>query len=108
MEAPEHLNVRFRREYRNCIPARRVHAQLSGSFRFAAASDFGYSADYFGDLRLLLREGDAIGSSTVRNFTVLSNVLGSPAQARYNDSGNVIVKVTDAAGAQHLVLIAVP
>ncbi len=52
--------------------------------------------------------GDAIGSSTVRNFTVLSNVLGSPAQARCNDSGNVIVKVTDTAGAQHLVLIAVP
>ncbi len=73
------------------------------------ANDVGlWATDYFGDLRLLLREGDAIGSTTVRNFTVLSNVLGSPAQARYNDSGNVIVKVTDAAGAQHLVLIAVP
>ena len=80
-----------------------------GPGAITTANDVGlWATDFFGNLRLLLREGDAIGSSTVRNYTVLSNVPGSPAQARYNDNGNVIVRVTDASNAQHLVLIAVP
>jgi hypothetical protein len=68
-----------------------------------------WATDSFGALRLLIREGDAIGSSTVKSFTVLSSVPGSPAQTRsFNGGGSVVVRVTDATMAQHLVLIAVP
>jgi hypothetical protein len=60
-------------------------------------------------LLLLLREGDAIGASTVKTFVALSSVVGSPAQTRsFNSAGSVLVKATDALGAQHLLLIAVP
>jgi uncharacterized repeat protein (TIGR03803 family) len=68
-----------------------------------------WATDRWGDLRALLSTGDMIGTSTVRNFIVLSNVPGSPAQTRsYDNSGNVIVKATDTTGAQHLIHIAVP
>ena len=74
------------------------------------ADDVGlWATDSFGALRLLMREGDAIGASMVKTFTVLSSVVGSPAQTRsYNNTGGVIVRVTDATGAQHLVQISVP
>ena len=74
------------------------------------ANDVGlWATDSLGALRLLLQEGDAIGASTVKTFTVLSSVVGSPAQTRsFNNSGSVIVKATDATGAQHLLHIAVP
>jgi hypothetical protein len=74
------------------------------------ANDVGlWATDSSGELRLLLREGDAIGASTVKTFTVLSSVVGSPAQTRsFNNSGSVIVRVTDLLGAQHLLHIAVP
>ncbi len=40
---------------------------------------------------------------------VLSSVVGSPAQTRsFNSAGSVVVKATDALGAQHLLQIAVP
>jgi hypothetical protein len=56
-----------------------------------------------------MREGDPIGTSTVKSFTVLSMVAGSPAQTRsFNNAGVVVLKVTDMAGAQHLVQIALP
>ena len=65
--------------------------------------------DSTGALRLLLQEGDAIGTSTVKTFVVLSSVVGSPAQTRsFNSGGSVVVKATDALGAQHLLQIAVP
>ncbi len=68
-----------------------------------------WATDRFGVLRLLVREGDVIGTSTVKSFTVLSSVVGSPAQTRsFNRNGSVVVRVTDAAGAQHLLHIAVP
>ena len=74
------------------------------------ANDVGlWATDSSGELRLLLREGDAIGASTVKTFMVLSSVVGSPAQTRsFNNSGSVIVRVTDLLGAQHLLHIAVP
>lgn len=74
------------------------------------ANDVGlWATDSFGALRLLMREGDAIGASTVKTFTVLSSVPGSPAQTRsFNNDAVVIVRVTDMTGAQHLVQIAVP
>ncbi len=68
-----------------------------------------WATDSLGALRLLLREGDALGSSNVRKFSVLTSVLGSPAQTRsFSDTGSVIVRATDAKGAEHLVLITVP
>ena len=68
-----------------------------------------WATDSSGELRLLLREGDAIGTSTVKTFTVLSSVVGSPAQTRsFNRIGSVIVRATDMTGAQHLLHIAVP
>lgn len=74
------------------------------------ANDVGlWATDSTGALRLLLQEGDVIGASTVKTFVVLSSVTGSPAQTRsFNSAGSVIVKATDALGAQHLLLIAVP
>ncbi len=74
------------------------------------ANDMGlWATDSTGALRLLLREGDALGTSTVQTFTVLSTVLGSPAQTRsFNNGGSIILRATDATGAQHLLSIAVP
>ncbi len=74
------------------------------------ANDVGlWATDSFGSLRLLLQEGDTMGTSIVKTFAVLSSVTGSPAQTRsFNGGGGVIVKVTDTLGAQHLVHIAVP
>ena len=83
-------------------------AKLGGAV--TAANDVGlWATDSFGGLRLLLREGDALGASTIKSFIVLSSVTGSPAQTRsFNNGGSVIVKATDATGAQHLLHIAVP
>ena len=76
----------------------------------SGANDAGlWGTDSSGALRLLLREGDEIGASTVKAFTVISSVIGSPAQTRsFNKAGSVIVRVTDTVGAQHLLHIAVP
>ena len=74
------------------------------------ANDTGlWATTSFGSLRLLLQEGDVIGAATVKTFTVLSNVVGSPAQTRsFSNSGSVLVRATDTTGAQHLLQIAVP
>ena len=90
--------------------ASKIGTTSPGPGGVTTANDVGlWATDSFGALRLLMREGDAIGASTVKTFTVLSSVVGSPAQTRsYNNTGGVIVRVTDATGAQHLVHIAVP
>ncbi len=74
------------------------------------ANDIGlWATDSFGSLRLLLQESDVIGTSTIRNFVVLANVGGSPAQTRsFDPTGSVIVRAVDATGAQHLLQIAMP
>jgi hypothetical protein len=77
--------------------------------KVTAANDVGlWATDSFGALRLLLREGDEIGTAKVKSFVVLPSVRGSAAQRRSFSNGRVIVKATDTAGAQHLVQIAVP
>ena len=83
---------------------------LPGPGGITTANDVGlWATDSTGALRLLLQEGDAIGTSTVKTFVVLSSVVGSPAQTRsFNSGGSVVVKATDALGAQHLLQIAVP
>ena len=74
------------------------------------ATDTGlWATDSTGALRLLLQEGDPIGTSTVKTMVVLSSVAGSFAQTRsFNSGGSVLVKVTDLLGVQHLLHIAVP
>jgi hypothetical protein len=74
------------------------------------ANDTGlWATDSRGDLHLILREGDPIGASTVKTITVLSSVVGSPAQTRsFNNSGFVLARVIDATGAQHLLRVLVP
>ena len=45
----------------------------------------------------------------MKTFLVLGSVAGSPAQTRsFSNSGSIIVKATDMAGAQHLLHIAMP
>lgn len=79
------------------------------SSKLTAANDVGlWATDSFGALRLLLREGDPIGTAKVKSFIVLPTVRGSAAQRRSFSGGRVIVKATDTAGAQHLVQVAVP
>lgn len=68
-----------------------------------------WARDSDGTLHLVLREGEVIGTSTVKTFTVLGAVSGSASQRRsFNNKGYVLVRVDDATGAQHLVLIGVP
>ena len=83
---------------------------LPGPGGITTANDMGlWATDSLGALRLLLQEGDAIGASTVKTFVVLSSVVGSPAQTRsFNSGGSVMVKATDALGAQYLLHLAVP
>ena len=84
-------------------------ATLSGNL-ITTANDTGlWATDSAGGLRHLLQEGDAIGASTVKTFAVLGSVTGSPAQTRsFNNTGSIIVRATDIAGAQHLLHIAMP
>ncbi len=88
----------------------KVGTAAPGPGGVTAANDTGlWAMDSTGAVRLLIREGDAIGSSNVKVITVLSTVSGSPAQTRsFQNGGGVILRVTDATGATHLVRIAVP
>ena len=81
-----------------------------GSGGITTANDIGlWATTSFGALKLLLQEGDLIGAATVKTFTVLTNVTGSPAQTRsFSNNGNVLVRAIDTTGAQHLLQIAVP
>ena len=83
---------------------------MVGSGGVTSANNSGlWGVDGIGMLRLLLRKGDPVGTSTVKSFTVLTAVPGSPCQTRsYNNSGQLVVRVTDAKGAQHLVVVRVP
>ena len=65
--------------------------------------------DSLGQVKKLIQEGDAFGSSTVRSFKALLPLTGSPAQTRsFNNNGEVVMQVTDAAGGTHLLHVAVP
>ncbi|MBL9118218.1 MAG: hypothetical protein JNJ83_24645 [Verrucomicrobiaceae bacterium] len=74
------------------------------------ASDTGiWAVDSLGQVKKLIQEGDAFGSSTVKSFKALLPLTGSPAQTRsFNNNGEVVMQVTDAAGGTHLLHVAVP
>ncbi len=74
-----------------------------------------WAEDSSGALQLLLRAGSVIGGKKVRSLTVLSHVLGSPAQRRSSVQGartlraaSVISRVTFTDGTTALVTTAVP
>ncbi|MBL9118220.1 MAG: cadherin-like beta sandwich domain-containing protein [Verrucomicrobiaceae bacterium] len=73
-------------------------------------SDTGiWAVDSLGQVKKLIQEGDAFGSSTVKSFKALLPLTGSPAQTRsFNNNGEVVMQVTDAAGGTHLLHVAVP
>ena len=84
-------------------------ATIRGNLITTANDTSLWATDSNGALRLVLQEGDAIGTSTVKTFAVISSVVGSPAQTHsFNNVGSIIVKATDAVGAQHLIYISVP
>ena len=88
----------------------RIGTATPGPGGVTTANDVGlWATDFQGAIRLLMREGDPIGASTIRSMTVLANVPGSATQTRsFNQAGRVMVRVTDTTGAQHLVEIVVP
>lgn len=52
-----------------------------------------WAVDGSGQLRLLLREGAQIGEKTLKSFSLLSHVGGSPAQTRsFNNKGGIICR----------------
>lgn len=76
----------------------------------SVASDTGiWATDSLGQVKKLIQEGDAFGSSTVKSFKALLAVAGSPTQTRsFNNNGEVVIQVTDAAGGTHLLHVDVP
>jgi len=60
--------------------------------------------------QLLLREGGALGTKTVRSFVALSTVSGSPTQRRtFSPDGRLlIIRVTATDGSQHLLQVQLP
>jgi hypothetical protein len=62
-----------------------------------------WATNSHGELRLILREGDPIGSSTIRKFSTLQHVTKSPAQTRSYNLNDLLVIATDATGTRHLV-----
>ncbi|MBL9113650.1 MAG: cadherin-like beta sandwich domain-containing protein [Verrucomicrobiaceae bacterium] len=74
------------------------------------ASDTGiWAVDSLGQVKKLIQEGGTFGSSTVKSFKALLPLTGSPAQTRsFNNNGEVVMQVTDAAGGTHLLHVAVP
>jgi uncharacterized delta-60 repeat protein len=64
----------------------------SGSERVTSRNDTGlWANDSLGFNRLLLREGDVIDGKTVRSFTTLGTITGSPAQRRSIRPGNQFI-----------------
>ncbi len=76
-----------------------------------AANDNGlWVADETGAFRLRIQEGTTVvGSNTVKSFTALTSVSGSPGQTHsFNSSGDLVARVTYTTGAQALVKFTKP
>ena len=75
-----------------------------------SSNDFGlWSVDSDGSLVKLLREGDKIGNQTLKSFTALSIVRGSPAQSRtFNADQQITVRAHFTDHSVGLVRIAAP
>jgi hypothetical protein len=82
----------------------------AGTGGATTASDVGlWAVDSAGRLRLVVREGDVIAGKTVRTFTVLSVVPGSPGQTRsFNSQGQVIYRAVFTDASQALVQVQMP
>lgn len=75
-----------------------------------SATDVGlWGVDSLGGLRLLLREGQQIGTFTVRSFNVLKAASGSTGSSRsFNGNGEVVASVTSTTGTTHIIRLAIP
>ncbi len=68
-----------------------------------------WMADATGTLRLLIREGQPFGNTTVKSFTTLRAVTGQFGVSRsYNSQGQIAVKLVTADGMQHVAVVATP
>ena len=66
----------------------------SGTAKVTAASDEGlWATDSTGTLRLIFREGDNLAGGTLKSFTVLGAVTGSPGQRRAWTDGDPSARV---------------
>ncbi len=84
---------------------------LQGSGGVSKTNDAGiWAVDSAGALRLLVREGDVIGGKTVKTFTALTGVSGSPGVTRSfsNNTNQVIYRATFTDGSQAVVTVHVP
>jgi len=81
-----------------------------GTGTTTTANDAGlWAVSSTGEIVLLFREGDAVGSRTIRRFQAIEYVAGSPGQARsYNSTGSVIALLTYTDGSQSIVRVDVP
>jgi hypothetical protein len=89
-------------------------AQLNAGTGSPAAvkeTDLGlWGMDVYGNVRLLVREGvTAVGGKTVKSFTVLGAVAGSPSQTRsHNGAGGIVYLATFTDGTTGIVTVQMP
>lgn len=75
-----------------------------------ATNAFGiWAVNSLGEPQLLIREGDLLGTRTIRTLTVLNRIAGSPAQTRsYNSAGVLVVRATFTDDTQAILSVALP
>ena len=85
-------------------------AGSAGPGGITSANDVGlYAIDSAGTLHELLREGQTLGTKTVKVFNVLKAVAGSAGATRsFNNTGAVVVLVTYGDGTSAIVRINIP
>ena len=65
--------------------------------------------DSNGEVRLLLREGQPFGDTTVKSFNVLKIAGGAPGTTRsFNNYGEIVALVSTTDGTTHILEIVVP
>ena len=75
----------------------------------AANSSGLWAVDCHDNLCLLLRRGQTIAGRTIRSFTVLTSVAGSPGQTHsFNNQRSILVSVTFTDNVQSLLTVTVP
>jgi len=68
-----------------------------------------WAVDCHDNLCLLLRRGQTIAGRTIRSFTVLTSVAGSPGQTHsFNNQRGILVSVTFSDNVQSLLNVTVP
>lgn len=83
---------------------------LPGTGGVSADNDIGlWAVDSFGALRLIVREGQVIGGKTVKTFTALTAIAGSPGVSRsFNNAGQIVYLAAFTDGSTALLAAQVP